>query len=109
MNPENTIFDLKRLIGRQFQDTSFQEEMRHWPFTVVEGADGGPLVQATLKGELKTYSPQDICGMVIEEMKKTAEAYIGKTIKEAVIAVPAYFRLVIALNWFYQKFSIAIN
>ncbi|OQV25769.1 Heat shock 70 kDa protein cognate 4 [Hypsibius exemplaris] len=91
MNPENTIFDMKRLIGRKFADPDFQEDMRHWPFTVLEGDDGVPLVQATLKGVVQSLRPEEICGMVIEEVKRTAEAYLGKIVTEAVIAVPAYF------------------
>jgi heat shock 70kDa protein 1/2/6/8 len=91
INPENTIFDMKRLIGRKFTDEDFQEDTRHWPFTVLASPEDIPLVQATWKGETKTFRPEEICGMVLEQMKKTAEAYLGKTVTEAVIAVPAYF------------------
>ncbi|XP_059487618.1 heat shock 70 kDa protein cognate 4-like [Neocloeon triangulifer] len=90
MNPNNTIFDAKRLIGRRFEDSSVQGDMKHWPFTVT--SDGGkPMIQVMYKDEQKTFSPEEISSMVLVKMKETAEAYLGKSVKDAVITVPAYF------------------
>ncbi|KAH9413442.1 heat shock cognate 71 kDa protein [Dermatophagoides pteronyssinus] len=90
MNPSNTVFDAKRLIGRRFDDTTVQADMKHWPFTVVN--DGGkPKIQVEYKGETKKFFPEEISSMVLTKMKEIAEAYLGKTITSAVITVPAYF------------------
>uniref|UniRef100_A0A0A9VW00 Heat shock 70 kDa protein cognate 4 n=1 Tax=Lygus hesperus TaxID=30085 RepID=A0A0A9VW00_LYGHE len=90
MNPNNTIFDAKRLIGRRFEDSTVQADMKHWPFEVV--SDGGkPKIQVAYKGENKTFFPEEISSMVLIKMKETAEAYLGKTVTNAVITVPAYF------------------
>ncbi|KAF2880670.1 hypothetical protein ILUMI_25509 [Ignelater luminosus] len=90
MNPVNTIFDAKRLIGRKFDDPKIQEDMKHWPFKVVSDC-GKPKIQVQYKGENKKFSPEEISSMVLTKMKETAEAYLGTTVKEAVITVPAYF------------------
>ena len=91
MNPENTVFDAKRLIGRKIDDQSIQNDMKHWSFKVV-GKDGGkPHIQVNFKGEEKTFSPEEISAMVLVKMKETAESYLGDTVKDAVITVPAYF------------------
>lgn len=90
MNPENTIFEVKRLIGRNFEDPSVQGDMKNFPFAVVS-QDGKPYVQATYKSELKTFSPEEISSMVLGKMKEVAEAYIGETVTDAVVTVPAYF------------------
>ncbi|KAM3933918.1 heat shock 70 kDa protein-like [Leptodactylus fuscus] len=90
MNPQNTVFDAKRLIGRKFDDPVVQSDMKHWPFRVV--SDGGkPKVRVEYKGEDKTFSPEEISSMVLLKMKETAEAYLGQPVKDAVITVPAYF------------------
>ncbi len=89
-NPENTIFEVKRLIGRNFEDSSVQGDMKNFPFEVVS-QDGKPYVQATYKSELKTFSPEEISSMVLVKMKEVAEAYIGETVTDAVVTVPAYF------------------
>lgn len=91
MNPENTVFDAKRLIGRKFSDPVVQADMKHWPFKVIAGPDDKPLIQVTYKGEKKTFAPEEISSMVLSKMKETAESYLGKTVKNAVITVPAYF------------------
>lgn len=90
MNPTNTIFDAKRLIGRKFEDSTVQADMKHWPFDVVS-ADGKPKLQVIYKDEKKTFFPEEISSMVLTKMKETAEAYLGKTVTNAVITVPAYF------------------
>ena len=91
MNPENTVFDAKRLIGRKFDDPSVQSDMKHWPFKLLRGPEGKPMIQVQYKGETKTFSPEEISSMVLTKMKQIAEAYLGKEVKNAVITVPAYF------------------
>jgi len=90
-NPTNTIFDAKRLIGRKFDDPVVQKDIKLWPFKVEGGPDGKPLLIAKHKGEVKKFHPEQISSMVLTKMKETAEAYVGKNIKDAVITVPAYF------------------
>ena len=90
MNPHNTVFDAKRLIGRRFNDTTVQADRKHWPFQVVE-TEGRPKIQVEHKGDTKTFYPEEISSMVLTKMKETAEAYLGKTINDAVVTVPAYF------------------
>lgn len=90
MNPTNTIFDAKRLIGRKFDDPTVQADMKHWPFDVVS-VDGKPKIQVLYKDEKKTFFPEEISSMVLSKMKETAEAYLGKPVTNAVITVPAYF------------------
>ena len=90
MNPTNTIFDAKRLIGRRFTDDSVQSDTKHWPFKVVNH-DGKPKLQAEYKGEMKTFAPEEISSMVLTKMRDTAEAYLGERVNNAVITVPAYF------------------
>jgi len=91
MNPENTVFDAKRLIGRRFGDKVVQDDMKHWPFKVVPKEGDKPYIQVQYKGETKDFAPEEISSMVLLKMKETAEAYLGKTVKDAVITVPAYF------------------
>ena len=91
MNPENTVFDAKRLIGRNFKDNCVQADIKNWPFTVKEDKDGKPLVDVNYKGETKSMHPEEISSMVLVKMKETAEAYLGKKVTKAVITVPAYF------------------
>ncbi|CAG0884114.1 unnamed protein product [Cyprideis torosa] len=92
INPENVIFDAKRLIGLRFDDPAVQSDMKHWPFCVVSNEER-PKVQVILKGEQKTtFFPEEISSMVLQKMKETAEDYIGQTVQDAVITVPAYFR-----------------
>jgi L1 cell adhesion molecule like protein len=90
MNPSNTVFDAKRLIGRKFDDPTVQADMKHWPFKVVSSA-GKPNIQVEYKGETKTFSPEEISSMVLVKMKETAEAFLGMKVTDAVVTVPAYF------------------
>lgn len=90
MNPNNTIFDAKRLIGRKFDDPKIQADMKHWPFKVVSDC-GKPKLEVEFKGERKRFTPEEISSMVLLKMKETAESYLGGTVKDAVITVPAYF------------------
>jgi L1 cell adhesion molecule like protein len=90
MNPNNTVFDAKRLIGRKFDDATVQADMKHWPFKVI--SEGGkPKIQVEYKNETKAFTPEEISSMVLTKMKEIAEAYLGKKVSEAVITVPAYF------------------
>lgn len=90
MNPHNTIFDAKRLIGRRTTDSEVQSDMKHWPFKIVDRA-GKPHFEVEFRGEQKTFSPEEISSMILLKMKQTAEAYLGKDVPSAVITVPAYF------------------
>jgi len=91
-NPENTIFDAKRLIGRKFSDEIVQKDMKLWPFTVVnKDKTDRPAIQVQYKGETQTFYPEEVSSMVLSKMKETAEAYLGETVGNAVITVPAYF------------------
>jgi heat shock 70kDa protein 1/2/6/8 len=90
MNPENTIFDAKRLIGRKFDDSAVQSDIKNYPFKVISD-NNKPKIQVTYKNELKTFQPEEISSMVLTKMKEIAEAYIGEKVTDAVITVPAYF------------------
>jgi len=90
LNPANTVFDAKRLIGRRFDDTNVQADMKHWPFKVINDATK-PKIQVDYKGESKTFSPEEVSAMVLVKMRETAEAFLGKAVKDAVVTVPAYF------------------
>ena len=90
MNPNNTIFDAKRLIGRKFTDSTVAADMKHWPFKVVNVASK-PKLHVEYKNEEKEFTPEEISAMVLTKMKETAEAYLGQTVKDAVVTVPAYF------------------
>jgi L1 cell adhesion molecule like protein len=90
MNPRNTVFDAKRLIGRKFNDPQVQQDMTHWPFSVKEHNDKIQ-IEVDFKGERKSYLPEEVSAMVLTKMKQTAEAYLGQDVRDAVITVPAYF------------------
>ena len=90
MNPHNTVFDAKRLIGRRFGDAEVQADMKHWPFKVVDKS-GKPIIEVEFKGETKQFTPEEISSMVLTKMRETAEAFLGGVVNNAVITVPAYF------------------
>lgn len=90
-NPNNTVFDAKRLIGRKFSDPTVQADIKLWPFKVEAGPDEKPLIVVQYKGETKKFQAEQISSMVLQKMKKIAEDYLGKPVKSAVITVPAYF------------------
>jgi len=90
INPNNTVFDAKRLIGRKFDEPAVQSDMKHWPFTVVD-VGTKPKLKVEYKNEEKMFTPEEISSMVLTKMKETAEAYLGHAIKDAVVTVPAYF------------------
>jgi len=89
-NPESTVFDAKRLIGRKYDEQSVQSDIRHFPFGVKNKA-GKPVIDVEFKGERKQFNPEEISAMVLGKMKETAETYLGHSVKDAVITVPAYF------------------
>ncbi|XP_026443462.1 probable mediator of RNA polymerase II transcription subunit 37c isoform X2 [Papaver somniferum] len=91
MNPVNTVFDAKRLIGRKVSDPSVQSDMKLWPYKVTAGPAEKPVITVTYKGEDKEFSAEEISSMVLIKMRKIAEAYLGSSIKNAVVTVPAYF------------------
>jgi heat shock protein 1/8 len=90
MNPANTVFDAKRLIGRKFADPEVQADMKHFPFKIIDKG-GKPVIQVEFKGETKTFTPEEISSMVLTKMRETAESYLGGTVNNAVVTVPAYF------------------
>ncbi|KAI0693276.1 heat shock cognate 70 [Cytidiella melzeri] len=90
MNPSNTVFDAKRLIGRKFDDPEVQSDMKHFTFKVINKATK-PYIEVEYRGETKQFSPEEISSMVLLKMKETAESYLGQTVKDAVVTVPAYF------------------
>jgi heat shock 70kDa protein 1/2/6/8 len=89
-NPSNTVFDAKRLIGRKFDDQVVQTEKKLWPFKVVD-VGGKPKIEVSWKGATHHFLPEEISAAVLQKMKSTAEAYLGTTVKDAVVTVPAYF------------------
>ncbi|XP_061347555.1 heat shock 70 kDa protein isoform X3 [Gastrolobium bilobum] len=91
MNPQNTVFDAKRLIGRKLSDPSVQNDMKLWPFKVVAGPGDKPMIVVNYKGEEKKFSAEEISSMVLTKMREVAEAFLGHPVKNAVITVPAYF------------------
>jgi len=90
-NPTNTIYDAKRLIGGNFNDDKIQNDIHYFTYNVIPSSDGKPIISADYKGGNKTFQPEEISSMVLAKMKETAEAFLGTSVKDAVITVPAYF------------------
>ena len=90
MNPSNTVFDAKRLIGRNFTDPSVAADAKHFSFDLIN-VEGKPQVQVEFQGAKKNFTPEEISSMILVKMKEIAEAYLGKTVTDAVVTVPAYF------------------
>jgi len=90
MNPKNTVFDAKRLIGRNFNDKAVQADMKTWSFKVVE-EKGKPIIEVEYLNETKRFRPEEVSAMVLGKMKETAEDFLGQKVKNAVVTVPAYF------------------
>jgi heat shock protein 1/8 len=84
------VFEVKRLIGRKYSDPSVQSDIKLWPFKVVRGPDDKRLIKV-VKGETRRYSPEEISSMILGKMREYAEAYLAKTVTDAVVTVPAYF------------------
>ncbi|KAH9625889.1 hypothetical protein KSS87_003403, partial [Heliosperma pusillum] len=91
INSTNTIFEAKRLIGRKFDEPTVQNDMKHWPFKVIDSNDNNPVFVVTYKDEEKQFSPEEISAMILAKMKETAETYLGNEVKDAIVTVPAYF------------------
>ena len=91
MNPTNTVFDAKRMIGRKFSDPVIQKDMQHWPFKVIRGDGDRPKIEVQWKGETKQFYPEEISAMVLGKMKEVAESQLSDKVTDAVVTVPAYF------------------
>eukprot|EP01013_Petalomonas_cantuscygni_P032345 TRINITY_DN58855_c0_g1_i1.p1 TRINITY_DN58855_c0_g1~~TRINITY_DN58855_c0_g1_i1.p1 ORF type:complete len:635 (-),score=183.42 TRINITY_DN58855_c0_g1_i1:252-2156(-) len=91
MNPQNTVFDAKRLIGRKFADQAVREDCEMFPFTVVPDGEDRPIIQVEFKGETRTFRPEEISSMVLAKMKESAEAFLASKVDRAVVTCPAYF------------------
>merc|ERR1712216_251283 len=91
MNPKNTVFDAKRLIGRKFSDPQVQHDMKEFSYTIVKGEAEKPMIEVEFHGEKKTFAAEGISSMVLVKMREVAEAFLGKDVKNAVVTVPAYF------------------
>lgn len=89
-NPSNTVFDIKRLIGRSYTDKSVQADKKLVPFNIVSDK-GKPVIQVEVGGEPTTFAPEEISAMILQNMKRTANNALGEEVKRAVVTVPAYF------------------
>lgn len=90
-NPNNTIYDIKRLMGKKYSDPDVQKELKHLNYKIIADKDDKIKVEVIIKGETKLFSPEEISAMILGYMKKSAEAYLGHNVKKAVITCPAYF------------------
>jgi len=90
-NSSNTVFDVKRLIGKKYSDQTVQDDMKLWPYKIIKGENDKPLINVNFKGLSTTFTPEEISAMILTKMKETAEDYLGHKVTKAVITVPAYF------------------
>jgi heat shock protein 1/8 len=90
-NMKNTLFDIKRLMGKKFKDESVQNDLIHFPFTVIESENGGCELEVEYMDEIKKFKPEEISAMILQKLKNDAEVFLGEKIEKAVITVPAYF------------------
>ncbi len=90
INPSNTVFDVKRLIGRNYSDKSVQADKKMMPYNIIS-SDNKPFIEISSKGNTSKFAPEEISAMILQKMKATAEAYLGEEVKNAVVTVPAYF------------------
>ena len=91
LNPKNTLYDIKRIIGKQYNDSKLQEDLEHYSFNIVPDNHDRPLIEVEIEGQKKTFKPEEISAMILSKMKLIAEEYLGQKVKDAVITVPAYF------------------
>ena len=91
LNPTNTVFDSKRMIGRKFSDPIVQSDIKHWPFKVIQGDSDKPQIEVQWKGQTKQFYPEEISAMILGKMKEVAETQLTQKITDAVVTVPAYF------------------
>lgn len=89
-NPSNTVFDAKRLIGKNFDDAKVQSDMKHLSYNVVDQGNK-PMIEVEFKGEKKIFAPEEISSMILVKMREIAESFLGEKVTDAVITVPAYF------------------
>jgi heat shock protein 5 len=90
INPENTVFDVKRLIGRNYSDKSVQADKKLMPYKIVS-KDNKPFIEISSNGKTSRFAPEEVSAMILQKMKSTAETYLGEEVKNAVVTVPAYF------------------
>lgn len=89
--PNSTVFDAKRMIGREFNDVNLQKDAKHFPFGMIDDGKGRPQILVETKDGQKKFYPEEISAMVLQKMKSIAESYLGQPVKDAVVTVPAYF------------------
>jgi L1 cell adhesion molecule like protein len=91
MNAANTVYDIKRIIGRSLDDPVTREESRRFPYLIIDGGNGRPVVEVDFRGAKQRFSPEEISSLILAEMKASAEAALGRKVKKAVVTVPAHF------------------
>jgi L1 cell adhesion molecule like protein len=89
-NAKNTVYDAKRLIGRNYNDSHMKEEMKHFSYDIID-KNNKPIIEVEYKNEKKQFTPEEISSMILYKMKEISESFLGETVTDAVITVPAYF------------------
>lgn len=90
-HPTQTVYDSKRLIGRNYNDAEVQEDIKLWGFKVEKGPKNKPVISVDYLNETKQFTPEEISAVIVNKMKEVAEAYLGQSVYKCVITVPAYF------------------